>query len=90
MDSKPYAAQGRKLKAYRILANITQSDLSKETGIPLGTYKQYEQGRCLPGSERLIQIMIRLNIPAVDLADVLGARRMLDAVPEPSELAGAR
>jgi transcriptional regulator with XRE-family HTH domain len=63
-DDRPYVMEGRTIKAYRIVAGITQRELSAETSIPLSMIREYEQGRCLPGSERLIVIMVRLGIPA--------------------------
>ena len=33
------------LKKFRKLAGLTQSQLSEETGIPVKTIQQYEQGR---------------------------------------------
>ena len=33
------------LKKYRKMAGLTQSQLSEETGIPIKTIQQYEQGR---------------------------------------------
>lgn len=61
---RPYEMEGRTIKAYRIMAGITQRELGTELDIPLSMIREYEQGRCLPGSERLIVIMVRLGIPA--------------------------
>lgn len=63
--------EGRIFKAYRIRANITQSELGKDLDIPLPTIRDYEQGRCLPSGDRMILIMERLGIPASELGEKL-------------------
>lgn len=67
-EDRPHDREGRIFKAYRIKADITQSNLSKETGIPLSMIREYEQGRCLPGPARLILLVNRLGIPMAELS----------------------
>lgn len=68
IDDRPHAREGRIFKAYRILANITQRELGNDLGIPLSMIREYEQGRCMPGSDRLILIVNRLGIPMTELS----------------------
>lgn len=68
IDERPYEAEGRTFKAYRILADLTQRELGMELGIPLNMIREYEQGRCLPSALRLIAIMERLDIPVGKLS----------------------
>lgn len=63
IEDRPHAREGRVFKAYRIMANITQRNLSKDLDIPLSMIREYEQGRCMPGPDRLIMIVNRLGIP---------------------------
>lgn len=41
------------LKKFRILTNKTQSELSKDTGIPQTTYSYYEAGKTTPDATTL-------------------------------------
>lgn len=72
-DDRPYGREGRVFKAYRVLANITQRNLSVETGIPLSMIRDYEQGRSIPSPKRLIVIMSRLDIPASELSPAVAS-----------------
>jgi transcriptional regulator with XRE-family HTH domain len=69
-DDRPHVREGRIFKGHRIMAGITQRDLSTETGIPLSMIREYEQGRCMPGPARLILIVNRLSIPMEAFAAV--------------------
>lgn len=66
-SDRPYVREGRIFKAYRIMAGFTQRNLGKDLGIPLSMIREYEQGRCLPGPDRLLLIMFKLDIPVSDL-----------------------
>jgi len=66
-EDRPPGVEGRIFKAYRIKADITQRDLSIQTGIPLSMIREYEQGKCMPGPRRLLLIMNLLSIPAHEL-----------------------
>lgn len=63
IEDRPHAREGRVFKAYRIMANITQRNLGKDLGIPTRMIQEYEQGRCMPGPDRLIMLVNRLGIP---------------------------
>jgi transcriptional regulator with XRE-family HTH domain len=67
---KKYVDHGLVLKAARIKAQLTQRDVSKITGIPLGTLKEYEQGRYLPSVARELQLMDLLGLEVLDLDHV--------------------
>lgn len=63
IKDRPHVREGRIFKEYRIRARITQRNLGKDLGIPLSMIREYEQGRCLPSTDRLIKIVNRLDIP---------------------------
>lgn len=86
MDSKPYADTGVVLKTHRIAARITQRELSKRTGIPLGTIQGYEQGRLLPTTVNAFRLVRTLSIPYERFAETLPDPQ---AGPLRAEFAGA-
>lgn len=78
---------GTGLKAARNAANLTQSDLSRITGIPVGTIREYEQGRCLPSVPRLATLVDALRVPVAGTADLDRYAAVIDygrRTPEPA------
>ena len=45
------------LKAARVRHGLNQREMAEMTGIPVRTYQEYEQGRCLPGSNRMFTLV---------------------------------
>jgi transcriptional regulator with XRE-family HTH domain len=68
---RPYRLIGRRLKAARILCDLTASELAEKTKIPVSMIRQYEHGRFLPRAERLHDLVTALDITTDDL---FGAR----------------
>lgn len=58
---------GDLLKVARENRGLTQPDLAEQTGIPLSTIRNWEQGRSVPSVERLARVTIALGIRADDL-----------------------
>jgi transcriptional regulator with XRE-family HTH domain len=68
----PYPATGRELKSHRVLAGLTQQEMSETTGIPVASYRRYEQGISVPDLQRLVWIREALPSLRVDaLMDTL-------------------
>jgi transcriptional regulator with XRE-family HTH domain len=63
----PRRAFGRRMKAARILCDLSAIELSQKTGIKISMIRQYESGRCLPGAENLHMIVTALDITTGDL-----------------------
>jgi transcriptional regulator with XRE-family HTH domain len=52
----------RWLKMHRVATGRTQEETAALAGVPLRTYQEYEQGRCVPSGERLVAILNALGL----------------------------
>jgi transcriptional regulator with XRE-family HTH domain len=55
---------GRRLRNAREARRWTRPMLSRRTGIPVDTIKQYEYGRSLPSAPRLVMLAQALGVDA--------------------------
>jgi transcriptional regulator with XRE-family HTH domain len=58
----PYVRSGRRLKSTRTRTGKTQECVNEETGIPLPTYRTYEQGRSVPNALGLLILRTALGL----------------------------
>ena len=65
--TRPHADMGRMLKSARRRANLTQREVGAKSGIPIRMLQEYEQGRCFPGTDRLLKLMRILEIDLMEL-----------------------
>lgn len=59
---RPHREFGRRMKAARILCDLTALELAEKTGVKLSMIRQYEHGRFLPRAERLHKIATALDV----------------------------
>lgn len=72
-----------RLKAARNALNMSQTDASLSTGIPVGTLREYEQGPSLPGFKAM-QGFVKIGINANWLLTGEGQMLVADMKPEQS------
>lgn len=60
---------GEKIKTYRKLNNMTQEDLSKESGLYVSTIKKYETGERKPKPDQLQKIADALGVSVTVFLD---------------------
>ena len=53
----------KNLLAYRLAANISQTELAERSGVPLSTIARYENGERKPGIDQVERLAKGLNIP---------------------------
>lgn len=76
-------AIGERIKAYRLNAGMSQSDLGASVGITFQQIQKYEKGKNRVSGSRLLGIAKALNTTP---ADLLGAGGMEAAEPEAFKL----
>lgn len=60
-----------RLRALRLLAKMTQPKMAERSGVPVDTYRDYEQGRAVPSVPRLFILADTLGCSLDDLASKL-------------------
>ena len=78
-DDDKKKALGKLVKKARLKAGLTQGDVSSETGIPIGTYKNIERGQGM-SFERAVVIAEHLGLSLDDLAVAAKDRISMDEV----------
>jgi transcriptional regulator with XRE-family HTH domain len=66
------ATFGERLKAHRETAGLSQPQLAERSGVPVGTIRDYEQGRRAPLLETAAKLARALKQPLEDFLDDTG------------------
>lgn len=66
---------GARLRLSRRRKRWTRPDLSRETGIPVSTIRQYEEGWAMPSAPRLVLIAQALDVDPAWLVPVEPEKR---------------
>lgn len=69
---------GQRIKAHRLLAELSADETADQAGIPRRTYSSYEAGTREPGAINLLKIMDVLGISAADLLGVVDRNQELE------------
>lgn len=69
-------AMGQKLQELRQAAGLSQSQLASAAGVPVGTLKNWEQGRRMPMFDAAYRLAKAMNITLDELAG-----RVFEVVP---------
>jgi transcriptional regulator with XRE-family HTH domain len=59
---------GKRLKALREAAGLTQARLARRSGVPLGSVRGYEQGVRTPGLDQAAKLARALGVSLDELA----------------------
>jgi len=61
-SKEPSEAPGRRVKRLRQAANLSQAELAEQAGVPIGTLRNWEQGRRVPLLDNAAQIAKALGV----------------------------
>jgi DNA-binding XRE family transcriptional regulator len=65
---------GERLKRLREAAGMSQPQLASAAGVPVGTFRQWEQGRRLPSLQGFIAVGVALGVSLDELAGLESPR----------------
>jgi transcriptional regulator with XRE-family HTH domain len=61
---------GKSFKRLREAAGLSQAQLARKCGVPVGSYQQWEQGRRTPLLDAAVRIAEALDVSLDDLAGI--------------------